>query len=37
VRINVFKIVAVNIIIIIGNYFLLNALKVFKKERINLR
>jgi len=37
VRINVFKIVTVNIIIIIGNYFLLNALEVFEEEGINLK
>jgi len=34
---NVFKIAAVNIIIMIGNYFLLNTLKVLKKEGINFR
>lgn len=36
-RINVFKIVAANIIIMIGNYFLLDALEVFKEEEINLK
>jgi len=34
---NAFKMVAVNIIMMIGNYFLLDALEVLKEEGINLR
>jgi len=34
---NAFKMAAANIIIIIGNYFLLNTLKVLKEEGINLK